>query len=148
MDSKSTIKGRARKSKKSFSCSVIPFRTFSNKTLKCGGDFPSVVVPGVKTVSVVQSNFGALQSNKECPVFRTTCLGSICTKYELVKEFSYYDLHEHQWKGQGLVMEMELPVSQKRVQRHVVVIHNCKYQELELYKMDHKDFQLPSQFDF
>ena len=90
----------------------------------------------------------SLQNADECPVFRCPCLGPACTAYEITKEISYYDKDKKQWIGLSVLLEMKLPQNQRSVQKHVVIIHGCRYQIEDdnvkvLLRQTFKDFNVP-----
>ena len=90
----------------------------------------------------------SLENAEKCPVFRCACLGPVCTAYEITKETSYFDKEKKQWLGLSVVLELKLPKEQERVEKHVVIIHGCRYQGQSkdaeiLLRQTHKNYDLP-----
>jgi len=79
----------------------------------------------------------------DCPVFKSSCLGPACTAYEIAKETSYYDREKKQWIGLAVVLDLSLEKNQERVEKHVVILHGCRYQNVVLLSQASKSFKVP-----
>ena len=94
------------------------------------------------TSSIFSKKLSKLEGSN-CPVFKSSCLGPACTAYELAKETSYYDREKKQWIGLAVVLDLDLDKGQDRVEKHVVFLHGCRYQNIVLLSQASKDFKVP-----